>query len=96
MIWKLLEFRNIIDDFNLDKFQRYKINLDKLNKNLISSLNKKENDNLNSDKDLENFNENEIGINKISNNLNIKSSKNVNARINRKKLNDETINRNNL
>ena len=46
IIWKLLELRNLIDDFNLEKFQRYKINIDKLNNNQNIFLNKKGIDNI--------------------------------------------------
>ena len=33
VIWKLLELKNLIDDFDLNSFQKYLKNLDKLNKN---------------------------------------------------------------
>ena len=92
MIWKLIEFRNIIDDFNLDKFQRYKINIDKLNKNPINNLIKKENDSPNIN--IEKNNENEEVIKANSNNS--KSSKNISSKISKKKLNIEIINENNL
>ena len=49
IILKLLELRNIIDDFNLEKFQRYKINIDKLNKNKIMNNIKNVDNIINSD-----------------------------------------------
>ena len=46
IICKLLEFKNIIDDFNLSNFQIYKLKIEKINKNQITFLYKKIKENI--------------------------------------------------
>ena len=69
IIWKLLEFKNLIDDFNLEKLQDYKININRINIRQIINLDKSY------------YNENELGIISNKNNVKVikknKSSKNI-------------------
>ena len=99
--WKLLEFKNLIDDFNLDKFQRYKINLEKLNRSQLINLNQKDINDTNIIMETNNENETEATP-KYSENVKnkVKPTKNVMLKYkNYKKLismNDELFNKKKL
>ena len=67
IIRKLLELKNIIDDFNLNNFKVYKLNIEKINKNQITFLYKAVNEDIDIDyRDNCNIENNNYGNNDIN------------------------------
>ena len=93
IIFKLLELRKIIDDFNLDNFQKYKMNIDKINKNKKISFKRRSIDNENSSR-IENNNKN--NENSIENEITSKTTPNNSLFNNKNKINSSKSINNNL